>query len=233
MYYRLNGLVLQTKISSEADKQLTIYTNKWGKIVATAPGAKKITAKLSSATEPLTESEFMIYLTTPNSRAKITGAKILDNFSEIKNDWRKLTIAQCCIEICDKLTPFRSENKLKYELLCKTLKYLEQVKNPWRIFIAFTLRFLKLSGYSFTEYLKKENFNMNSKERDTIKRLATLSGKDIDKMRNFEEESQNRIMKYLNNYLNFYLPRPLATIKFLQKVNRRNIYDLSGNYFNA
>jgi len=54
------------------------------------------------------------------------------------------------------LTPFNSENLKKYELLQRTWGLLEKVRYPWRIFAAFTLRFLKLSGYSFIEYLRRK-----------------------------------------------------------------------------
>ena len=42
MYYNIKALILNTKLSQEADKVITAYTTKWGKIYATVPGAKKL-----------------------------------------------------------------------------------------------------------------------------------------------------------------------------------------------
>ena len=61
MYYNIKALILNTKLSSEADKVIVAYTNNIGKIYAVVPGAKKIIAKLNAATEPITESELIIY----------------------------------------------------------------------------------------------------------------------------------------------------------------------------
>ena len=79
MYYNIKALILNCEISSEADKIITAYTDKWGKINAIVPGAKKIVAKLSAATEPVTESELIVYQNSQYSRPTVTGAKILNN----------------------------------------------------------------------------------------------------------------------------------------------------------
>ncbi|MBQ1609435.1 MAG: recombination protein O N-terminal domain-containing protein, partial [Elusimicrobia bacterium] len=34
MYYNIKALILNTKLASEADKIITAYTDKWGKIYA-------------------------------------------------------------------------------------------------------------------------------------------------------------------------------------------------------
>ena len=41
MYYNIKALILNTQTVSEADKIITAYTNKWGKIYAIVPSAKK------------------------------------------------------------------------------------------------------------------------------------------------------------------------------------------------
>ncbi|MFC1501442.1 DNA repair protein RecO [Elusimicrobiota bacterium] len=219
MYHQLKGLILKAQISSEADKLLTIYTYEWGKITAIAPGAKKIKAKFSTSTEPLTENEFYVYASRSSVRPKITSVKPLNNFSELYCDWRRFTIAQYCSEIAEVLTPFNSENANKYELISRTLSLLETAKYPWRIFIAFTLRFLKLSGYSFIEYLRRNETAISKYEKNIINKLATLSGEDVDKVFDLAPETEKNIKRYIDNYLNMYLPRSLATKEFCQKIN--------------
>ena len=90
MYHRLNCLILRSDIVAEADKAITVYTKEWGKISALVPGAKKIKAKLNVATEPVMESELQVYRNSPAARPKVTGAVIQNNFSDLRNDWRKL-----------------------------------------------------------------------------------------------------------------------------------------------
>lgn len=218
MYHNLHGLVLRSDVSSEADKRITLYTAEWGKISAVVPGAKKIKAKLSAACEPVMESEFTVYVKSPSVRPKVTGVRILYHFPELRLDWRKFIVAQCCAEISDTLTPYYAENEQKYELLARTWKLLEHAANPRRILTAFTMRFLRLSGYSFTEYLKREHSFIPAGEKNVINQLATLSGEDVDRNLAIEPAMEKDICNHLDGYLDQYLPRPLATRKFWKQI---------------
>jgi hypothetical protein len=179
------------------------------------PGAKKIMAKLAPATELLVESDFVIYLNSPQMRAKITGAKILKGFRGLKNDWRRFVAAMSCAEIGLLLTPYYSQNIARYKLLLRTFELIETSKNPWRIFNAFILRFLKLSGYNFTDYIKKENIHMDEQEYNMIKKLSTLSGLDVANNLEIPKHMENRVSMHLA----MYLPRALSTKKFLAKID--------------
>lgn len=219
MYYQIKGLVLNSQISNEADKTLTLFTHEWGKISVVVPGAKKIKAKFSAISEPVTESEFMVYSSRPTARPKVTGARMLNAFPELRADWRRFAAAQYCAEICDSLTPFNAENFKKYELLLRVWHLIGHAKFPWRIFLAFALRFLKLSGYSFLEYLRKEQHFVPAKEQRAIELLSVLSGDDIDDIIDFSPDLEKDVRRYLDNYLNLYVSRPLAAREFWHKIN--------------
>lgn len=221
MYYQLKSLVLKERIAGEADKQITLYTLEWGKIIAVVPGAKKIKAKLSAATEPVMESDLLVYVTHPTARGKVTGAVIVDSFITLRTDWRRFVMAQSCAEIADALTPLNAENPKKYELLSRTWKLLETAEHPWRIFAAFTLRFLKLSGYSFTDYIKEVSTSIPAAEKRLIGQLATFSGEDVDRDIDVPHDMEIKVTGHLYSYLNLYLPFPLATREFWRKVNRK------------
>jgi len=218
MYYQLRGLVLRSRVCAEADKLVTLYTSEWGKITAVFPGAKKIKAKFSAASEPVTESEFMVYSRNQGVRPKVTGARMARSFPALRKDWRNFSIASYCAEVCDKLTPFNAENPKKYELLLRTWELLENAKYPWRIYTAYVLRFLKLSGYNFYEYLINENVSMPKKDLEAILHLSTLSGEDLDKNYELSAASEERVRRYLDAYLLLYLPRPLSSREFFRKI---------------
>jgi recombinational DNA repair protein (RecF pathway) len=220
MYYRLNGLVLNTRISGEADKAAAIYTREWGKISAIVPGAKKIKAKLNAQTEPVTEGEYMVYMAGPQARAKVTGAKIIDGFIPLKTDWRRFSHAAACAELTDLLTPYYLENPQKYDLLSRTWKLLETANKPRRIFTAFTLRFLRLSGYSFVDYIQRENESaaVKTEEFEAIRKFSNLSGGEIDNGMDVSEAVEKRVTRHLDRYLNQYLPRPMMTKIFWEKL---------------
>ncbi|MCX5781794.1 MAG: DNA repair protein RecO [Elusimicrobia bacterium] len=218
MYYHIKGLVLKSQISAEADKIITVYTHEWGKISAVVPGAKKIKAKLAWAAEPIRENEFLVYAKNGYLRPKVTGAKAINSFTKLFCDWRRFSIAQYCAEIMDVLTPFNSENARKYELLSRTWNLLETSKYPWRIFSAFVLRFLNLSGYSFTEFLKRNKHLVNNPERELIGKLSNMPGEDVDKLFPLESRIETNIKQAIDSYLSMYLPRKLCSKEFCEKI---------------
>jgi DNA repair protein RecO (recombination protein O) len=220
MYYQLNGLVLRSRVSAEADKLVTLYTQEWGKITAIVPGAKKIKAKFSAASEPITESEFMIYAKHQSARPKVTSAKMTESYMVLRKSWRNFSIANYCAEICDQLTPFNAENPRKYELLRRTWLLLGEAQNPWRIYTAFVLRFLKLSGYNFYEYLVGEGIKLPEHELKTIRSLTNLSGAELDRNFELEASSEERVRRYIDAYLSLYLPRPLSSKEYFRKVHK-------------
>ncbi|MDR1418570.1 MAG: DNA repair protein RecO [Endomicrobium sp.] len=216
MYYLIKGVVFNSKIYKEQDKLVTIYSYECGKLQAIVPSAKKITAKLSSATEPLTESEFMIC--NNGFSSKVVGAKILENNSKIKNDFLKNLYAIYALEICDKFIPYNMENKNKYDLISRLWQVLSDCKFHKRALIAFILRFLKISGYSFLDYIKNTNISIDKKTVNSIKQLSNCSGNDVDILCDVED---NEVWNYVESYLTNYIRRPSLSV-FLQKIERTN-----------
>jgi DNA repair protein RecO (recombination protein O) len=215
MYYTIKGLVLNSKIQGEYDKLVTIYSYQWGKIQAVVPSAKKIAARLSSATEPLTESEFHVFNSHPSIRPKITGARIVNNNTTIKKDFMRNLYALYACEISDKFVPFYLENVQKYDLIVRIWEILGVCKNPKRALVAFILRFLKLSGYSFTEYIKNNKTFIDRSIIMGIKKLSSCSGNDVDA---FTEIEDDKVWDYVESYLTNYVRHPVTSI-FLHKLN--------------
>ncbi|MDR1522614.1 MAG: DNA repair protein RecO [Endomicrobium sp.] len=216
MYYTIKGMVLNSKVHGEQDKLVTIYSYEWGKFQAVVPSAKKITAKLSSATELLTESEFMVF--NNGFCSKVVGARILENNSKIKNDFKRNLYALYAAEICDKLIPYNIENTDKYNLIIRLWKVLSECKHQKRVLIAFILRFLKISGYSFFDYIKNANVLIDKNIIKSIKKLSNCSGSDIDILKSVEDD---KVWNYVESYLTNYIRRPSLSI-FLQKVEDTN-----------
>ena len=215
MYYLIKALVLNSKTQGESDKFVTLYSYEWGKINAVVPGAKKIGAKLSAATEPLTESEFMVFQSHPSMRAKITGANIIKNNTAVKSDFKRNLYALYAAEICDKFAPFNMENIEKYDLTARVWEVLGQCSFPQRALTAFALRFLKLSGYVFGDYIKNNGSYFDKDTENAIKKLSSCSGDDLDELCGFDED---KTWNYVESYLTNYIKRP-AVSAFMRKIN--------------
>jgi len=221
MYYNINALILNTKLSQEADKVITAYTTKWGKIYATVPGAKKIVAKLNSATEPITESELIIYQNSQYSRPTVTGARILNNNTDVKQDFYKNLLAFYVCEISDKFAPMHLPNIKKYELISRTWSLLATSKIPLRVLIAFSLRLLKISGYSMVDYLKRNYSNIKKEDILYLKTIANCCGDNLDTMEELENSDDKVMWNYVESYIKTYIPQPSVGL-FLKKINYIN-----------
>ncbi|MDR2425909.1 MAG: DNA repair protein RecO [Endomicrobium sp.] len=214
MYYLIKGLVLNSGTHLEADKLVTVYSYEWGKIQIIVPGAKKIKAKLSAASEPLTESEFSILQKHPSIRPKVTGANILNNNTMLKTDFKRNLYALYAAEISDKLAPFNMENAEKYELIARVWHLFGNCKFPKRVLTAFILRFLKLSGYGFVDYIKHSGSLPDKKIVKGLKKFSNCSGDEADKICEFDD---NEIWNYVETYLMNYIKRPSVSV-FLKKI---------------
>ncbi|MDR3306968.1 MAG: DNA repair protein RecO [Endomicrobium sp.] len=218
MYYTIKGLVLNSKIQGEHDKLITVYSYQWGKIQAIVPSAKKIAAKLSAATEPLTESEFHIFNSCFSIRPKITGAVIINNNTTMKSNFMRNLYALYAAEVGDKFAPSYLANTEKYDLIVRIWEILNVCKYPKRALIAFILRFLKLSGYSFSDYIRNNGSFIDKRIAMNIRKLSTCSGYDVDFIEEIEDE---KIWNYVESYLTNYIRRPAVSI-FLQKMNAKS-----------
>ena len=221
MYYNIKALILNTKIVSEADKIITAYTNKWGKIYAIVPSAKKIVAKLNAATEPITESELIIYQNSQYARPTVTGARILNNNTQVKQDFHRNLLAFYVCEITDKFAPMHLPNTKKYDLVTRTWSLLATSKMPLRVLTAFSLRLLKISGYSMVDYLKRNYSNIKKEDILYLKKIANCSGDSLDIMQELENSDDKVMWNYVESYIKTYISQPAVGI-FLKKINYIN-----------
>ncbi len=212
MYHRTTGIVLRKEIIKESDKLLTIYTRSFGKVHAVAPGAAKISAKLLSITEPVTEAEFMFYIKPGNySFLRIVGGELKDMFSDIKNDMRKYIYGCSVIEIVDLLTADFDKNIDKYNLTRRALELLTNSKKPKRIYIAFVLRFIKLCGY---------NIDFLNGYKEIIRKIVSASGNEVENL-DFSEDMEKTIIDSIERYVSGLLniENPLKTLHLFYKIS--------------
>jgi DNA repair protein RecO (recombination protein O) len=129
-------------------------------------------------------------------------------------DFKRNLYALYAAEVSDKFAPFNLENTVKYNLIVRIWQILSVCKYPKRALTAFILRFLKLSGYAFADYLKNNNAFAGVEIEKSVERLSSCSGDNIDMLEEIEEE---KIWNCVENYLTNYIGRPALSI-FLKKI---------------
>lgn len=150
--YKTEGIVIKRRNFGEADKILTIFTKRYGKLQVKAPGIRKITSRRSPHVELLNYSAISLYY--GKSLPILMEAKTIEPFSDIKSDLKKISSAYHVCELVDNLCPDNQENWEVFTLLKETLSSiiyssrLEEVIKDFELKILVLLGFLKPIGVS-------------------------------------------------------------------------------------
>jgi len=122
--FRTEGIIIKRKNFGEADRILTVMTRDYGKLKIKATGVRKITSRRAAHIELLNHT--ILHLYKGNIFATLTEAKMLDDFSEIKENFNKVGLAYHLCELVDGLCPENQENRNVFDLLQKTLTDISQ-----------------------------------------------------------------------------------------------------------
>jgi hypothetical protein len=122
--FRTEGIVIKRKNYGEADRIITILTRDYGKLAVKASGVRKITSRRSSHIELLNHVSLGLY--KGSTFPVLTEAKMVDDFSAVKNDFTKVGLAYHLCELVDGLCPDEQENSNVFYLLRNFLTQLAE-----------------------------------------------------------------------------------------------------------
>ncbi len=125
--FRTEGIIIKRRNFNEADRILTVMTREYGKIQIKAAGVRKITSRRAAHIELLNHT--VLHLYKGNTFSILTEAKMLEDYSPIKENFEKVGFAYHLCELVDGLCPENQENSNVYSLLLRTLTMLSQQKD--------------------------------------------------------------------------------------------------------
>ncbi|NMB38223.1 MAG: DNA repair protein RecO [Firmicutes bacterium] len=142
--YKTGGLVLRTRNLGEADKIVTLYTKKRGKIEAVARGSRRIRNRLLGSTQVFTYGQYLIF--EGRSLDTIAQGEIVFSFQSLRDDLEKMAAAMYICELVDVFTEVDVPNDATFTLIYNTLRMIDerQIKFALR---TFELIFIKQLGY--------------------------------------------------------------------------------------
>lgn len=130
--YTSEGFVLSKHSYGEADKIINIYSKNFGKVSLIAKGIKKLTSRKRGHLEIFNKIKF--HAIVGKNMDIITEAQVIDDFSEIRNNLKRISLAYYFVEVIQKITHEHEPNieifrhldyffqKLKVTNLLKKLK---------------------------------------------------------------------------------------------------------------
>ncbi|MBU2632755.1 DNA repair protein RecO, partial [Patescibacteria group bacterium] len=120
--FKAEGLVIKRCNYGESDRIITIFLNRGGKIVAKAPGTRKITSRRASHIELLNHSNFVFY--SGKNMPLIIEAQTIDSFYLVKNDLKKIGLSYHICEVVDGLCGENQDNPEVFYLIKQAFRQL-------------------------------------------------------------------------------------------------------------
>lgn len=146
--YKSDAIVLKKRNFAEADRILTLLTQKKGKITVLAKGVRRLKSRKGGNLDLLNCCELL--LARGRDLDLIVEAQVKNSFLPLKKDLFKTSLSYFACEIVDALTGEGQENRQLFWLLKDFLKHL--AKEPEKekqklLLLAFEFKVIDLSGF--------------------------------------------------------------------------------------
>lgn len=149
--YTTDAIVLKSINLGEADKIVTFFTRRYGKIQGVAKGVRRIKSRFGASLEPLTYINLIYFGKEHTNLYKINTSDILEPFNKLKEDFDKLKKSLFICDIVNSTLKELDVNLKIFELFLNTLKIINRAKEIEKVDILldiFSLRFLSASGFT-------------------------------------------------------------------------------------
>ncbi|NCP16986.1 DNA repair protein RecO [Candidatus Kuenenbacteria bacterium CG_4_9_14_3_um_filter_39_14] len=155
-YYNLKAIILKRQDFREDDLLIAVYSKEKGKAILQAKGAKKILSKLAGHLEPVTLS--YLNITYGKQIDQLIGAQIIKSYAKIKSDIQLTAYAYYFIELIDRLTKEDHADQNIFQLLEKSLDFLNANQGELKIArISFGYKLLHFLGFNPAQKEKLKN----------------------------------------------------------------------------
>lgn len=144
---RTPAIILSSMRLGEADKLITFYTLRQGRISGVARNARQIKNRFGAALEPFTYGQMIFFEKSGSALSRIQQADILCPFENLKKSWEGIRgAAQLCYWI-RKMTPEAEPNRLIFRLLLEGLTFLENQAETMLSKMIFIIHLVAACGY--------------------------------------------------------------------------------------
>ncbi len=147
--YRDTGIVLRVQKLGEADRIITLLTQKHGKVRAVAKGVRRTSSRFGARLEPFGHVDVQFY--PGRSLDVVTQVETLDAFHvSLVGDYGRYTAACAVLETADRLTAEEGEPALRlYLLVAGALRALAAGERDSSLVLdAFLMRAMSIAGWA-------------------------------------------------------------------------------------
>ena len=236
-YYSSPGFVLRNRDYLEADRLVSIFTEKYGKIGAVAKGVKKAKSSLRACTQPFCYSE--LYLRRGKSLDVVAQGRMIDFFGRSRENLDAVMYLLYMAEILDKILPERQPYP---ELFKETIRIVQKIeeKGIHPIWLrCFEAQIMEKMGFApvlhqcvscgsrqdLGQYFSIADGGLLCSrcyqktagpvffvdaEMTAVFKLLLRADLVLLERRRIQEQTQNRMEQFWEKYLEYYLERRFA-----------------------
>lgn len=108
----------------EADRILIVYSKSYGKTKLIAKGVRKLKSRKRGALNDFCHIKFLAV--AQKGLDLVTETELINNYSDLRDDLKKISVAYFFCETIDKLTRDEEENTMLFNLFLSYLEKLEK-----------------------------------------------------------------------------------------------------------
>lgn len=143
--YHDEGVVLRRRDLGEADRILTVFTRRHGKLRVVAKGVRKTKSRLAGHLEPYTRTQLM--LARGRNLDVVAQASLIDAYRGLRVDEVRIAHAGYLGDLIDSLTIEGQENEAVFDALTAALDQLSSDDDPFVVTHHLEVRVLSLLGF--------------------------------------------------------------------------------------
>lgn len=146
MKLNTDGLVLRAQNIGENDRLIYVLTRTQGVVHAFVRGARKVSGRMLSSTQPFAYSRFVFFKS--KDKLVVDEAETVKIFFKFGEDVQKIALAYYFAELALALSPVGDNAESFLRLALNSLNFLtEEKRNCFLLKATFELRILALAGY--------------------------------------------------------------------------------------
>jgi len=141
------AIVLASMKLGEADRLVTFFTEKKGKMKGVAQGARRMKSRFGAALEPFSHINLILFEKGGDRLHRVNQADITQSFQKLREAWDTIKRGSHMVHLVGKMTPDEEPNPAIYRLLCDGLSFMERGLNLPLSSLLFVIKLVHHSGY--------------------------------------------------------------------------------------
>ena len=221
IFLKNKGIIISKKDIEEADRYITVFMEDYGKVSTIVKGIRKSKRRDKTAADILSLTEFQFY--RKNDNIIISSFNSVKNYQNIKSDIDKINLAFYIFSILNQILVENGRNRKLYDLLEKTLDFLENSKDErknYLLVLFFLYNIIKEEGISIEGDLRElgvgERPKTLSKElKEILEHLFDDNLKVVIENEEYKLDTIKEAILKLEKYINFNLDTYIDAQKIL------------------